>query len=98
MVKGGSSMEDKIKEHRKRMAKVIAKAWSDESFKEKFLSDPKAVLERNGITVPPGAEIKVVEQTEKLIYIVLPFKPDANDSGKWMTEDDAYDPPCARCV
>jgi hypothetical protein len=98
MVKGGSDVEDKLKEHRKRVAKVIAKAWSDPPFKEKFLANPKAVLEENGITVPPGADVKVVEQTEKLIYIVLPFRPADEEGGKWMTEDDAYDPPCVRCV
>ena len=89
-------MEDETKEHRRKMAKVIAKAWSDDAFKKDLLSNPRAVLEENGITVPQGLQVKVMEQTEKLMYIVLPFKPDS-DGGAWMCDDDAYDIPCARC-
>jgi intein-encoded DNA endonuclease-like protein len=91
-------MGDEIKEHRKNMAKVIAKAWSDESFKRKFLSDPKEVLEENGITLPAELEVKVIEQTDKVMYIVIPFRPDDAEGGSWMCADDAYDPPCVRCV
>ena len=90
-------MGDEIKEHRKRMAKVVAKAWSDESFKKKLFSEPKAVLESQGITVPTGLEVKVVEQTDKLVYIVIPFKPDDAEGGSWQCEDDCYDLPCIRC-
>ena len=89
-------MEDEKKEHRRKMAKVIAKAWSDDIFKKDLLSEPRKVLETYGIAVPPGLEVKVVEQTEKLMYIVLPFKP-FEEGGSWMCEDDAYDMPCARC-
>jgi hypothetical protein len=89
-------VEDEKKEHRRKIAKVIAKAWSDESFKEDFLSKPRTVLEAHGIQVPPDLEVKVVEQTDKLMYIVLPFKPDA-EGGSWMCDDDSYDMPCARC-
>jgi len=89
-------VEDGTKDHRRKMAKVIAKAWSDDAFKKSLLAEPKSVLEANGITIPRGLEVKVVEQTEKLMYIVLPFKPD-EDGGAWMCDDDAYDIPCARC-
>jgi hypothetical protein len=89
--------EDRI-EQRKKMAKVIAKAWSDKSFKEKFLSDPKAVLEANGLPLPADLEVKVLEQTDKLMYIVVPFRSEDAEGGSWMCADDAYDPPCVRCV
>ncbi|MFH0976010.1 MAG: NHLP leader peptide family RiPP precursor [Spirochaetota bacterium] len=92
------NMEDKIKENRRKMAKVISKAWSSESFKEKLISNPRMVLAENGITVPADVELKVVEQTEKLMYIVIPFRPEDAEGGSWMTEDDAYDIPCIRCV
>lgn len=79
------------------MAKVVAKAWSSESFKEKLISEPKAVLEENGINIPAGLEIKVVEQTKELVYIVIPFKPEDAEGGSWQCEDDCYDLPCIRC-
>jgi hypothetical protein len=90
-------MEDERKEQRRKMAKVVAKAWSDESFKERLRTEPKAVLEEHGIAVPPGLEVKVLEQTDKLMYVVLPFKAEDTEGGSWMCEDDAYDMPCARC-
>ncbi len=90
-------MEDGRKEHRRKMAKIIAKAWTDESFKERLVSDPKAVLIENGIDLPAGLQVKVLEQTEKEMYIVLPFKLPDEEAPHWMCEDDAYDIPCARC-
>ncbi len=90
-------MGEEIKEHRKKMAKVIARAWSDESFKKKLFLDPKTVLEANGINVPESLEIKVVEQTKELVYIVIPFKPEDAEGGSWQCEDDCYDLPCIRC-
>jgi hypothetical protein len=68
-------MEDERNERSKIMHKIIAKAWADESFKEKFLSDSRAVLEAEGIPVPPGVEVKILEQTDTQFYIVLPKKP-----------------------
>ncbi|MCX5829625.1 MAG: NHLP leader peptide family RiPP precursor [Deltaproteobacteria bacterium] len=55
---------------------MIAKAWSDESFKERLTSDPKAVLEAEGISVPKDVNISVVEQSEKQIYLVIPQRQD----------------------
>jgi len=95
--KGESKMQEETKEHRRKMAKVIAKAWSDESFKEKLLSEPRAVLEAHGITVPPGLEVKVVEQTHERVYVVIPFKPEDAEGGSWQCGDETYDTPCIRC-
>ncbi len=53
-------MEDNAREEQgKKYAKLIAKAWSDEAFKERLLTDSRAVLEAEGISVPPGVDIKV---------------------------------------
>lgn len=90
-------MAEDILEHRKKMAKVVAKAWSDESFKKRLISDPKTVLESQGVVVPEGLEIKVVEQTKELVYVVIPFKPEDAEGGSWQCEDDCYDLPCIRC-
>lgn len=68
-------MEEERKEQDKKMAKVIAKAWADESFKERLLSDSRRVLAEEGIPVPPGVEVKVLEQTDGQFYMVLPKKP-----------------------
>jgi hypothetical protein len=62
----------------KKWAQVVAKAWSDGKFKERLLQDPPSALREFGIDVPAGAEIRVVENTEKVRYITLPAKPVAD--------------------
>ncbi|HEY3906226.1 MAG TPA: TIGR04351 family putative TOMM peptide [Streptosporangiaceae bacterium] len=43
-------------EDRKKFAKLIAQAWSDESVKDRYESDPRAVLGEFGITYPDGVD------------------------------------------
>jgi len=54
---------------------LIAKAWSDEGFKAKLLSDPKAAMKEVGMDVPEGVDIEVVESTQEKVYLVIPAKP-----------------------
>ena len=68
-------MEETREEQGKKYAKLIAKVWSDEAFKERLLTDSRAVLEAEGISVPPGVDVKVVEQTETQLFVVIPQKP-----------------------
>jgi hypothetical protein len=51
---------------------IISKAWADEAFKKRFLSNPIAVLQEHGIAVPPGMAVKVVENTADSTWLVLP--------------------------
>ena len=54
---------------------LVARAWSDPALKENLLADPAAVLKANGLTVPKGTTVKVWENTDKLLTLVLPVKP-----------------------
>jgi hypothetical protein len=65
----------KTSEERKEYAKIIAQAWVDEEFKKRLLDDPATVLKENGIEIPEGMTVKVVEQKENEIRIPLPPKP-----------------------
>ncbi|HLO48404.1 MAG TPA: NHLP leader peptide family RiPP precursor [Kamptonema sp.] len=57
-------------------AKLIAKAWQDESFKQELLSNPTAVVAREmGLDNIPGITIEIVEETPTTYYLVLPPKP-----------------------
>lgn len=85
------------KEYRRRMAQVIDNATRDESFKKRLLAEPKAVLEEYGISLPKDLEVKVLEQTDKSKYVILPYKPEDAEGGSWMCGDDNYDAPCVRC-
>ena len=62
--------------------KIVARAWRDPAFKAKLIADPAAALKQVGITVPPGMTVKVVENTDKQIHLVLPPKPTGELSGQ----------------
>jgi hypothetical protein len=66
------------KEELKKWSQVVAAAWSDGKFKERLLQDPPSALKEFGIDVPAGADIRVVENTDKVRYITLPAKPVAD--------------------
>jgi hypothetical protein len=50
-------------EFQKALSQIVAKTWLDEEFNSKFLSNTKAVLEENGLTLPSGVEFRVNENT-----------------------------------
>jgi Nitrile hydratase, alpha chain len=54
---------------------IVARAWADDKFKKRLLTDRAAVLKENGIDVPAGVAVKVVENTAKVCYLTLPAKP-----------------------
>jgi hypothetical protein len=54
---------------------MVARAWADPAFKAKLLADPVAVLKENGLAPPAGLQLKVVENTDKVLHLVLPVKP-----------------------
>ncbi len=58
-------------------AKVIAKAWQDEEFKQELLNQPRATIIREwGLrNIPDNVDIKVIEENPNTLYMVLPMKP-----------------------
>lgn len=66
---------EKAIEKQKGYAKIIAKAWVDEEFKKRLLEAPAIVLKENGIEIPEGMTVRVVEQRDSEIYFMLPAKP-----------------------
>ncbi len=65
-------------EERKEYAKIIAKAWVDEDFKKRLLADPASVLAENGIEIPEGMTVRVVEGNENEILVPIPPRPPEN--------------------
>ena len=43
---------------------IVARAWCDDDFMKRLLSDPRAVLAEHDLEVPPGTEVEVVMGTE----------------------------------
>jgi hypothetical protein len=54
-------------------AKIVARAWADESFRERLKTDPRAaVAEVTGVTLPQSVAIEVLEETPEKAYLVIP--------------------------
>jgi hypothetical protein len=59
---------------------IRARAWKDDAFRQEFLANPKAVLERDYAQsfpegkIPSGLSIKAIEEEEQAICFVLPPK------------------------
>ncbi len=58
--------------------KIIAKAWRDPVFKATLLANPYDVLKKAGLHVQAGVAVKVVENTDQRIHLVLPPNPSIN--------------------
>lgn len=57
------------------MGQVVAKAWADAAYKERLKADPAAVLAEQGLDVPDDVEVRVVENTDNVVYLTLPPPP-----------------------
>ena len=55
--------------------KIIAKAWRDPAFKADLIANPAAALKAEGIDVPAGVTVTVLENTDKQFHLVLPPVP-----------------------
>ena len=54
-------------------AKIIARAWTDEAFRERLKADPRgAIADESGITVPQSISIEVLEETPEKAFLVIP--------------------------
>lgn len=59
----------------KKIGEILIKCWEDENHKQKLLADANAVLEKEGIPIPVGVSIKVLENTATIKHYVLPSAP-----------------------
>jgi hypothetical protein len=71
-------------------AMILSKAWCDPAFKARLLANAPAALKRLGLSMRPGTTLKVVEDTESHIHLVLPPKP-AGDLSQQALERMAAD-------
>lgn len=75
---------------------ILAKCWTDESFKQRLLTDTDTALKAEGVEIPAGYTVRVLENTDKVINYILPPNPNAelSDSeletvagGKYSVQD-----------
>ncbi|WP_304508684.1 NHLP leader peptide family RiPP precursor [Anaerotignum sp.] len=56
--------------------KLIKKALEDEEFKQLLLTNPHGAIAEFDVNIPEDMEIKILEETAKTSYLVLPFVAD----------------------
>ena len=57
------------------MQKIIARCWEDEEFKKRLMADPAKILGAEGVSVPDGVSIRVVEDTDQVRTLIIPPEP-----------------------
>ncbi len=62
-------------DHQNALANLFAACWKDDALKQRFMSDPKAVLAEHGIDVPEDMNVNVVENTDTAVTITMPATP-----------------------
>lgn len=58
------------------LKKLLQKASTDAAFRAALLKDPKAALREAFELEIPGAKVTVLEDSEKVVHLVLPLPPD----------------------
>ena len=56
----------------------VNRLFSDQDLRARLLSEPARALQEQGISVSPGAELRVVENTAEVCHFVLPPNPNAS--------------------
>jgi hypothetical protein len=102
------AQEQRQQEFARKWGQLVAKAWGDPAFKQRLLADPAAILRAEGIDVPAGRQVKVVENTDQVVYLTIPAKPPEAElsdeqlgqvaGGSAATCYPCYICNCARCV
>lgn len=73
------------------MNALLAKCWSDASFRQAMMAHPVATMKAEGLDVPDGVSIAVHEASASHTVLVIPQKPtdltddqlDAVAAGSW---------------
>jgi hypothetical protein len=67
-------------ETRGSFGQLVQRATEDPALRQRLLQSPKQVLAEEGITLPAGLEVEIVENTDKVIHLVLPPLMEATDA------------------
>ena len=59
----------------KAVGEIISQAWADPEFKARLLERPAEVFGEHGLELAGNAELRAVESTANVVYLMLPAKP-----------------------
>jgi hypothetical protein len=63
-----------------KIGELIMKASTDKELKAQLLKDGAAVFSENGISIPKGITLKILEDTSTLYHFIIPPAPDNSPS------------------
>lgn len=77
--------------------------YKSAAYRSRAVKDPRGVLAEFGVTLPAGTEIRVVDSTAEVRYLVIPMRPagteglDETQLAAWVTRDSMIGTglPCA---
>ncbi len=58
---------------------IVARAWTDDAFRERVKARPGEVLREYNVEDPPGVSFRVVENGPAEMFLVLPVPPQEVD-------------------
>jgi nitrile hydratase alpha subunit len=61
-----------VMETRGSFGQLVQQATEDPALRQRLLQSPKQVLTEAGIILPEGIEVEILENTDKVIHLVLP--------------------------
>ena len=77
---------EQSQEYAKKYGQMMAKVWSDPAFKQRLMTDPRAVLQEQGIEVPAGLEVRPLQQSQQMIYFPIPAAPSGEISDEQLEQ------------
>ena len=57
------------------MQQIITRCRGDEEFKKRLMADPAKIFDAEGVNVPDGVSIRVVEDTDQVRTLIIPPEP-----------------------
>ena len=76
---------------------LITRSTQDAKFRNELLNDPKAVIAREaGLNLPEAVDLRVVEETDTTVYLVLPALPDWDTSD--LSEEEMHAVTMRNCI
>ena len=84
---------------------LVQRSMEDEDFRQRLLDDPKGAVEQElGSRLPEGVEVREVEESAQIIYLVLPSASPLGQGGELSDQEldevaggDESDNPWAGC-
>ena len=73
-------------EDQRKWTQLVKRAWTDETLKQRLLSDPAPLPREHGIAIPAGTNVRVVQDKDTVACIVESVEP-ADDRAELTTSD-----------